>query len=71
MADPLLRITLGLSGMWLSWEASVTGLLVVRRKGAHFSVGVEQMRPGNHYQLVVSLTSCVLANSLVLGKQIK
>lgn len=48
---PLLRITLGLSGMWLLWEASAGGASCgwegrSRERGPTFRA--EEMRSGNH-----------------------
>lgn len=59
----------------LPWEASAAGLLVEgkvdERKKACFLSGWSKLDQEIIDQRVLSLTSCVLANSLVLGKQIK
>lgn len=72
MSGPFLGMSLGLLGCdslvgsKRSWPCRV-------EKGGPLSIRVEQRRLGRHCSegWMVSLTSCVLANSLVLGKQVK
>lgn len=60
---PLWRITLGLSGMWLSlWAASSAGLLEARKmdgeKEGPLPLRMEQMRPGSHWWWLVWPVAC-------------
>lgn len=77
MSDPFVKDNpWTLRHVALSWEASAAGASCGgeggwRERGPTFFQGRANETRKSLIQMVVSLTSCLLANSLVLGKQIK